>query len=128
MPAYDPKKVVGGAVLALQMVLSSVAFAMTLQEFKDLPGPKQDRILGELISKQLDTKKITSPAKAQCLDDQFFKVSTNTLRIPDGSFYIGQQIEKSYKRDPNGRHVEDLVSRAIDRIASEVCSPTQQGK
>lgn len=124
----NSKKAVIGVVLALQMAFSSVAGAMTVKEYKALPDESRNKVFAQLVLNQIETRKQSNPAQAQCLDDQFFKVSTNALGVPDGSLFVKLQIEKSYEKDPNGRHVEDVVKFAMNHIANKACSSTEQAK
>ncbi len=119
---------IASAFLALQMVFASVAGAMTVKEFKSLDGDAQDTVLTRLISDQLKKRTEANPAQGQCLDDQFYKVSTNTLGVPDGPLFVSVQIQKSYEKDPNGRQVEDVVKYAMNYIAKTACSATEQAK
>ncbi len=122
MPAYDPKKVAIGAVLVLQMVLSSVATAITVKEFKDLPKEQQKEVLAEMVNTQLEARMKSNPEQAACMDNQFFRVSTNMSGATDGALYLVLQIEKSFEKDPTRRKLEDVVRAAMNRIANTACS------
>lgn len=115
-----------GTVLAVQMVFSSAAGAMTLSEFKTLSEEKQNKVAIQLIMNQLASRKQTNPSQIQCLNDQFFKTSTNALGVPDGVVFVGMQVQKSYEKDPDGRHIEDVVKFAMNQIANKVCPATEQ--
>ena len=50
------------------------------------------------------------------------------FQVPEGTLLLAFQIEKSYKMDPDGRHVEELVKHAISHIAKHACYSTERTK
>jgi len=116
------------AVLAVQMVFSSSAAPMTIKELKLLKGDDApSQVLAETTVQKLENRKHRFPAQAQCLDDLFFKVSTNSSGKPDGIWFIDRQIEKVNQIDPE-RQVEDVISRSIEALAKHACSSSEEGK
>jgi hypothetical protein len=59
------------------------------------------------------------------MEDEFFKISTNTLRIPDGIAYVGLQIENLVSKIQKAGTLKMLSGFAMNSLAKQACSLTE---
>jgi len=115
------KKTFASTVLAASLLFATAASAMTIAEYKAMDIDKRAIYLTDLIDREIKEVTAKDAAVGRCLDNQFSVVFTTNTGIPDGILFIGQQVTRSLKKDPHGRTIESLVSKAADYIARKAC-------
>ena len=105
------------------LLAASAGNAMTIAEFKAMPGPKQDRMVARLVMREIEhAKEKNYFIEGRCLERQFFTDDIDNDGLPDGPLLIAKLIDHAHKKDKHGQHFEDGVKKGTAYLTNKHCS------
>lgn len=124
------QRIVRMVALGLSALVTGTSQAVTVSDFDELTKDEKGKVVSEVVMNNIkQLVQYNQNGLASCMISLFQNVENEDGKVINvGLGTVSKQINISRQKDPDNRHVEEIVERVFDYFLENECKPRLEEK